>query len=407
MEAASITYGELDERARALGARLQSEGAAGERVLLLYPPGLDYVVAFFGCLYAGAVAVPAYPPQSARNLSRLQAVASDARAAYALTTADICSRLEGGAADTAGLSGLRWLVTDGAEEAGRADDWREPPVTPETLAFLQYTSGSTGDPKGVMVSHGNVLHNSALIARGFGYTPSTECVTWLPLYHDMGLIGGVLQPLYGGFTNTLLSPLSFVRNPYGWLKAISTYKADLSGAPNFAYDLCARRVADGQRATLDLSGWEVAFVGAEPIRPATLERFAAAFAPCGFRRKAFLPCYGLAEATLIVSCGARGAGPSAHTADRSALEQHRVLDTDGEAVASLFSSCGRPLPPQEVVLVNPETRTLCRPDEVGEVWVSGPSVARGYWGRPEETAATMPSPWVPTSGSAKATATRR
>ncbi|HWS53533.1 MAG TPA: condensation domain-containing protein, partial [Pyrinomonadaceae bacterium] len=288
-----------------------------------------------------------------------------------------------------GLEGLRWLVTDGGEGGARAGDWREPSVTPETLAFLQYTSGSTGDPKGVMVTHGNVLHNSALIAHGFRYTPATECVTWLPLYHDMGLIGGVLQPLYGGFTNTLLSPLSFVRNPFGWLKTISAYGADLSGAPNFAYELCARRVTDEQRAALDLRSWEVAFVGAEPIRRATLERFAAAFAPCGFRREAFLPCYGLAEATLIVSCGTRGAGPSTHAADRAALEQHRVLDAAAEADAGLFNGCGKPLPSQQVALVNPETRALCRPDEVGEVWVSGPSVARGYWGRPEETAATF------------------
>ncbi|HEY0375500.1 MAG TPA: condensation domain-containing protein, partial [Pyrinomonadaceae bacterium] len=391
-DAVTISYAELDRQARAIGGRLQAAGAKDECVLLIYPPGLDYIAAFFGCLYAGAVAVPAYPPQLNRTLSRLQAVAADARAKAVLTTASILLRVERSLDHTPELKKIEWLATDAAG-GGTEESWREPLVTSETLAFLQYTSGSTGTPKGVMLSHGNLLHNSALMARGFQYTPLTECVTWLPLYHDMGLIGGVLQPLYGGFPNTLMSPISFVRNPYSWLKAISTFKADLSGGPNFAYDLCARKISDEQRATLDLHNWNVAFTGAEPIRPETLERFAAAFAPCGFRRGAFLPCYGLAEATLIVSCASPGELPLIHAVERDALEQHRVVAAspdagDGDDVLRL-SSCGKPLPGQRVLVVSPESLTECRPDEVGEIWVSGPSVARGYWHREKETEDTF------------------
>ncbi len=390
----TISYAELDRQARAIGGRLQAAGAEGECVLLIYPPGLDYIAAFFGCLYAGAIAVPAYPPQLNRTRARLQAIAADARAKVVLTTASILSHVERSFAYTSELEKIEWLATDIANR-GMEENWREPLVTSETLAFLQYTSGSTGMPKGVMVSHGNLLHNSALMAHGFEYTPFTECVTWLPLYHDMGLIGGVLQPLYGGFPNTLMSPFSFVRNPYSWLKAISTFKADLSGGPNFAYDLCARKISVEQRATLDLHNWKVAFTGAEPIRPETLERFVTAFASCGFQRRAFLPCYGLAEATLIVSCASPGDLPLIHAVKRDALEKNRVMaapfdagDGGGDDVLRL-SGCGKPLPDQKVLIVSPESLTECRPDEVGEIWVSGPSVAQGYWHREKETEDTF------------------
>ncbi|MDQ3804038.1 MAG: fatty acyl-AMP ligase, partial [Acidobacteriota bacterium] len=322
-EPLSLTYGELDRQARAIGARLQAAGAVGERALLLYPPGLDYVAAFFGCLYAGVIAVPAYPPQQNRHLSRLQAVAEDASAKIVLTTTSVLDRFAGKLEHTPSLKALAWHNTDGAE-GGAEDGWQEPPVTGDSLAFLQYTSGSTGAPKGVMVSHRNLLHNSSLLAHGFEYTPETVCISWLPLYHDMGLIGGVLQPLYGGFPALLMSPVSFLRNPYGWLKAISGHRATLSGAPNFAYDLCVRKVTAEQRETLDLRSWEVAFTGAEPIRPETLERFAAAFEPCGFRREAFLPCYGLAEATLVVSSGSKATPPVTRAVNRAELERSRV-----------------------------------------------------------------------------------
>jgi acyl-CoA synthetase (AMP-forming)/AMP-acid ligase II len=239
-----------------------------------------------------------------------------------------------------------------------------------------------------MISHGNLIHNSSLIAQGFGYTQETECLTWLPLYHDMGLIGGVLQPLYGGFATTLMSPLTFARSPYGWLKAISDYQVNLSGAPNFAYDLCVRRVTPEQRASLNLESWRVAFTGAEPIRAATVERFADTFAECGFRREAFMPCYGLAEATLIVSCGSQASPPSFQKIHRRALEENLVQPADASGAAeetTLLSGCGAPLQGQLLRIVNPETREPCNAGEVGEIWVSSPSVAQGYWHRPEET----------------------
>nr|QEO73764.1 AMP-dependent synthetase and ligase [uncultured bacterium] len=386
----SLTYGELDRQARSIAARLQAAGAADERVLLLYPPGLDYVAAFFGCLYAGAVAVPAYPPQQNRHLSRLQAIAADAGAKFVLTTSAVLGRFEGKLDHTPSLKALNWLNTDGIER-GAEGDWREPLISGDSLAFLQYTSGSTGDPKGVMVSHRNLLHNSSLLAHGFEYTPETVCVSWLPLYHDMGLIGGVLQPLYGGFPALLMSPVSFLRNPYGWLKAISGHRATLSGAPNFAYDLCARKVTAEQRATLDLSSWEVAFTGAEPIRAETLERFAEAFGPCGFRREAFLSCYGLAEATLVVSSGSKSSAPVTLAVSRAELERGRVVtdcDVDNEEM-KVVVGCGRGLLDEKLVIAEPESGRECAPGEVGEIWVSSQSVAGGYWGRPEETERTF------------------
>ena len=386
-EQEAIAYADLDHHARAIAAQLQSIGVSGEQVLLVYPAGLEYVAAFFGCLYAGAVAVPTYPPRLNRTLQTLQAVAADSRAKVVLTTNTLLSKTERLVAHAPELKQLRWLTTD-EWPRGVEDEWRDPFVTSDTLAFLQYTSGLMGTPRGVMISHGNLLHNSSLIAQGFGYTAETECLTWLPLYHDMGLIGGVLQPLYGGFATTLMSPLAFARSPYGWLKAISDYKVNLSGAPNFAYDLCVRRVTAEQRASLNLESWNVAFTGAEPIRVATLERFADTFAECGFRREAFMPCYGLAEATLIVSCGSQSAAPSFQRIHRRALEENLVQQADTSSEdgdVTLLPGCGKPLKGEVLRIVNPETRELCKPEEVGEIWVSSPSVARGYWSRPEET----------------------
>lgn len=382
------TYAELDRQARAIGAALQASGATGGRALIFYPPGLDYIAAFFGCLYAGVVAVPTYPPRMNRSLPRTQAIVRDAQATIALTTGAVLSSLESLLSSASDLGELEWIATDQLAE-GLEDDWREPRITQQTLAFLQYTSGSTGTPKGVIVSHENLLHNSTLLAEGFGYSPETRCVTWLPLYHDMGLIGGVLQPLHGGFHNTLMSPMSFLRNPLRWLEVISSRRATLSGAPNFAYELCVRRMSGGQQTNLDLSMWDVAFTGAEPIRPDTLERFNSTFAPYGFRRGAFFSCYGLAEATLIVSGGPKDAPPYVHAVDRVALAQHRIAEPTGENIRQRMVSCGRVLPGQRVVIVHPDSLTACAPAQVGEVWVAGGSVAQGYWNRLEETEQTF------------------
>ena len=391
-EEVHLTYGELDRQARAIAASLQSLGATGERALLLYPPGLEYIAGFFGCLYAGVIAVPAYPPDPARldrTLPRLQAMVADAQATVALTTAPILSMAEFVFAQAPDLAALQWLTTDTLAD-GTEDGWQEPALTGDSLAFLQYTSGSTRTPRGVMLSHDNLLYNSSLIRQAMEVTPDAIVVSWLPPYHDMGLIGAILQPLYAGCTCILMSPVSFLQRPFRWLQAISRYRATISGGPNFAYDLCVRKITPEQRATLDLSCWSLAFNGAEPVRSQTLDRFAAAFEPCGFRREAFYPCYGLAEATLIVSGGLRSVPPVIHTVQGAALEQNRVVDasaTDEDARALV--GCGQNLPGQKIVIVDPETLVQCPPDQVGEIWVAGPSVAQGYWNRPEETEQTF------------------
>jgi acyl-CoA synthetase (AMP-forming)/AMP-acid ligase II/acyl carrier protein len=381
-----LTYGELDRHARAIGALLQGLEAAGERALLLYPPGLDYVAAYFGCLYAGVVAVPAYPPRRNRSLARLQAIVADARATLVLTTTPLLGALRAPAAEPTGLDTLRWLTTDRLEH-GREDRWEEPRLGPDTLAFLQYTSGSTGAPRGVMVSHGNLLHNAKLIRRSFDQTPESHAIIWLPPYHDMGLIGGILQPICTGFPFTLMAPVDFLQRPRRWLQAISRYRATTSGGPNFAYDLCVSKIGPEEREGLDLSSWECAFNGAEPIRPDTLDRFATAFAPHGFRRNAFLPCYGLAEATLLVAGGGKAAPPVVRAFPSAALTRHRVATPRpaGEDTHRLVG-CHVVRSDQELAIVRPESGSPCAPDEVGEIWVGGPSVARGYWNRPEETA---------------------
>lgn len=380
-----LSYRELDRRARSIAVYLQSFCAPGERLLLVYPPGLEYVVAFLGCLYAGMVAVPAYPPRPNRSLSRLQSIFTDAGAAAALTTRGIFPSLERRWVDSPELVTLKWIVTDLLDDAAEA--WKAPDIGGETLAFLQYTSGSTATPKGVRVTHGNLLHNSKGIYHSFGLSSDCEVVSWLPMYHDMGLIGGVLQPLYGGFPVTLMSPLMFLQKPVRWLQAIAQYGAKCSGGPNFAYDLCARKITPEQVAQLDLSCWEVAFNGAEPISASVLDRFSQVFAPAGFRRSAFYPCYGLAEATLFVSGGSRLSPPRLKTVDRQQLEQHRVIaanPTDGEK-ARVLVSCGRALADQIVAIVHPETLVPCADGEVGEIWVSGASVADGYWQNPKAT----------------------
>jgi amino acid adenylation domain-containing protein len=368
-----LTYGELERRARAIGATLLCLGA--ERAVLLYPPGIEYIAALFGCLYAGVTAVPAYPPDPARlsrSLPRLLAIVNDAAPQLVLTTEPIRAAAGALGEGEAAFEGVRWVSTD-AIPRGAEDAWTAPSATRETLALLQYTSGSTAAPKGVMLTHGNLLHNLAAIERAFGHTRDSRGVIWLPPYHDMGLIGGLLQPLYAGFPVTLLSPIDFLQRPLRWLRAISRHRATTSGGPNFAYDLCVRKISKEERAKLDLSSWQVAFTGAEPVRVETLERFVEAFAPCGFRREALYPCYGLAEATLLVSGGNKAALPVVRTSDG----------------ARALVGCGHAMGGQEIVIANPTERRRCAPGEIGEIWVRGPNVARGYWGRLEETQSTF------------------
>ncbi|MHC4829303.1 MAG: AMP-binding protein, partial [Planctomycetota bacterium] len=270
-----LTYAQLHARARAIAARLRETCRAGDRVLLLYPPGLAYIEAFFGCLYAGVIGVPAYPPDPTnldRTLPRLLSVVGDAGPSAILTLSLFKAMSQGLEGAAPALASLPWIASDAiATEDGLA--WEPPAIGRDTIAFLQYTSGSTGDPKGVMVSHGNLLENLELQHRGFGTDSDLRFVSWLPIYHDMGLVGKVLQPLYMGGQLVLMSPVDFLRSPVTWLRAISTFSGTLSGAPNFAYDLCVRKVSIEDRATLDLSSWKLAFNAAEPIRAETMDRF--------------------------------------------------------------------------------------------------------------------------------------
>jgi 8-amino-7-oxononanoate synthase len=385
----SITYAELDRQARAIGAVLESRGMEGERALLLYPAGLDFIAAFFGCLYAQVVAVPAYPPRRNRKMSRIEAIVEDARARVALTTSDVLERIQETLDNEARLRKLTWITTD-VLASGTEDDWHPPDVHGDTLAFLQYTSGSTGHPKGVMLAHSNLLHNSAMISYVCEHTRSGSGVFWLPSYHDMGLIGGILQPMYFGRPNILMSPMAFLQKPFRWLQAISHYRCTISGGPNFAYDLCVEKITREQRDTLDLSSWTVAFNGAEPIRPDTIDKFSEYFAPCGFCRETFFPCYGLAEATLLVSGGFKSSPPVVRWFDAEALEQNLVVDAipDEPGARELVGSGGNLLD-QRAIIVDPETETEAPPGRVGEIWVSGPSVAQGYWNNPQETEYTF------------------
>jgi amino acid adenylation domain-containing protein len=386
-EESTLTYLELDRQARTIAAYLQILNARGERILLLYPPGLDYIAAFFGCLYAGAIAVPSYPPRLNQSLQRIQAIVADSEPMMALTTASILAKVDVMSAQAPELKALRWLATDRIA-SDLFEVWRGPGVIDgSTLAFLQYTSGSTAKPKGVMVTHQNLMCNGLLIQTAFRQDEHSVIVGWLPLYHDMGLIGNVLQPLLTGARCVLMSPMAFLQSPFRWLDAISRYGATTSGGPNFAYDLCVRKISAERRATLDLSSWTTAFNGAEPVRPETLERFAASFEACGFRREAFQPCYGLAEGTLLVSASKSGDPFTLKAFDSASLKSDHAVEAPPDAEgATHLVGCGAALAGEEVTIVDPESLTRCGPGRIGEIWVSGPSVTQGYWGRSEETA---------------------
>ena len=385
----SLNYKELDRRARAIASQLQDYKAVpGERALLLYQPGLDFIAAFFGCLYAGVVAVPAYPPRFNRSIKRLESIVRDAQAKFALTTASWESKIKNHFLSSR-IKEVEFLSTDTVAN-NRADEWVQPAIADDTLAFLQYTSGSTGKPKGVMVTHGNLVHNSSLIKKFFQHSPDSVAVSWLPPYHDMGLIGGIMAPVYIGNSTVLMSPISFLQRPLRWLEAISRYQATTSGGPNFAYELCVNQVIaqPSKIQGLDLSNWDLAFSGAEPVRAATLERFAATFGNCGFRKEAFYPCYGMAETTLMVSGGLKGANPVVKTVSSSALAQNKVSDNRSAGVQT-FVGCGKTASDQQIVIVNPDTFSPCSDSEIGEIWVKGKSVARGYWQKPEQTQETF------------------
>jgi acyl-CoA synthetase (AMP-forming)/AMP-acid ligase II len=388
-EEATWTYSELERRARAVAAQLHAIGAQGQRALLAFPPALDFVAAFLGCLYAGTVAVPIYPPRANRADPRFDAVLADASPIAALTTTSIAAAATAYAAKVPAARGVHWIATDQLD-LSTGDQWQPQLPEPDDIAFLQYTSGSTSRPKGVMVSHKNLMHNEQQIAASMGLDERSIIGSWVPPHHDLGLIGKVVQTLYLGTTGVLMSPLAFLQRPMRWLEAVSRYGVVFSAAPNFAYELCINRATPEQIAKLDLSRWRRAVNAAEPVRPETLERFAETFAPAGFSRAAMQPCFGLAEATVFVSGGNRHLTPRVWHLDRNALElrQVREVDADAPSACSLVS-CGMATPGVQIAIVDPDTRALCSPDQAGEVWVAGPNVAQGYWNLPAATAHTF------------------
>lgn len=383
-----ITYGQLDQRARSIAARIRETAAKGARALLLIPPGLDYVAGYFGCLYAGVIAVPAYPPNPRRPDPRIPSIVADCEPAVALTTAGLLARLDHWRGADTTLDALRWIAADDSIDA--SGEWRRDGTHGADVAMLQYTSGSTAAPKGVVLTHRNLLHNLALIRSAFSVTHGSDDVGvfWLPPFHDMGLIGGILQPCYLGRGAVLMSSATFLQRPLAWLEAMSKYRATTSAAPNFAFDLCVERIKPEETRGLDLSSWHTVFDGAEPIRAETIDRFTRAFADTGFRREAFFPCYGLAEATLFVSGGPWGHGPYSLDVSRAALEEKRVSPaTTGDRLRLV--SAGAPASAQTVRIVDPDTLLRCDERRVGEIWVSGESVASGYWNNAAETRLTF------------------
>jgi acyl-CoA synthetase (AMP-forming)/AMP-acid ligase II len=353
----ALSYAELAGRARGLAATLAARAERGERVLLLLPKGLDFVAAFFACLYAGLVAVPAYPPRRARGRDRLDALALDVEPRVVLTAAASVERIRHWAAE------LPWEppAVLAIEELSCADGPPPSLPAPDDLAFLQYTSGSTAEPKGVMVTHRSLMANEAVIGRAFGQHEGSVIVSWLPLYHDMGLIGGVLQPVYAGARCVLLSPVSFLQRPRRWLEAVSHFRATTSGGPDFAYDLCVRKIGQPQRQGLDLSSWSVAFNGSEPVRAETLDRFGEAFAGCGFDRRAFYPCYGLAEATLFVAGGSVEAEPVVAAVSTRELARDGWRPAATAADARRLVGCGGAWEGHRLAIVDPVTGRACPP----------------------------------------------
>jgi 8-amino-7-oxononanoate synthase len=379
-----LTYAELDHAARAVAVRILEKHPVGSRVLMLYPPGtLDFITGFFGCLYAGCIAVPAYPPRRNRKGARIQGIAEDCQAAVALTTHETANQILRDESMRSETGTMELIGTDSIDRS-IAIQFNEVPILDGDLAVLQYTSGSTGQPKGVMLTHGNLIRNCEIISTLFGEHHSTIGCSWLPTYHDMGLIGGILAPIFFGATMVLLSPMTFLQRPVRWLRAISRYMADTSGGPNFAFQLCVDKVTDEELQGLDLSSWRVAFNGAEPVRASTLEQFSQRFGPVGFRNESHLPCYGMAETTLIVAGGPHHTAPLIRSFGGRQLDARLVLPVPADdSTARKLVGCGVTTANTEILIVHPETLKPLADNEIGEIWVDSPSVGVGYWEKPE------------------------
>lgn len=378
-----VTFAQLNKNARAIAAELQKYHAMGESALLLYRPGIEFITAFLGCLYAKVIPVPVHPVRNPREISRLEGIVQDANPRFILTTSQWFDHFQKIYRSLPFASNVAWLSTDEISPEA-SDNWQLPPIKGSDIAFLQYTSGSTGQPKGVMVTHANLIHNQQMIKEGFQHSKDTVVVGWLPLYHDMGLIGNVLQPLYLGIKAILFPPTLFLRSPITWLRTISQYGATTSGGPNFAYEMCVRKITDEQMQDVDLSSWQLAFNGAEPVKADVLQKFTAKFQKYGFKPEAFYPCYGMAETTLFVSGGNPQEKPMLLGVDEQELENNRLKVVTNKPQKMLVG-CGKIHGRQTVYIVNPETCTRCQPDEIGEIWIAGDSVTAGYRNLPQKT----------------------
>ena len=384
-EVARLTFAELERLAAIVAARLSSHTHPGDRVLLVFPPGLDFLISFYGCLLAGAIAVPIMVPRRTGGRDWTAAIVADCAPRVALTSPEL-ARLRPELAARFAQTQCAWLVADPADESSVL---KLPVRPPAELAFLQYTSGSTSLPKGVMVTHRNLIANLGMIRTALGNARSSTHVSWVPLYHDMGLILNALGALYVGALCVLMAPVTFMQRPLVWLRAIDRYRAEVAGAPNFAFDLCVARFRAEQLVGVDLSSWKVAFNGAEPVRASSLRQFAETFKPYGFSAAALYPCYGLAEATLMVSGRHRGVGPITRAVSRASLLQGQIHPPANDDDCGTLVGCGRSLPGEQLAIVDAETGALLGPGIIGEIWVAGPNVAAGYWQKPEISAATF------------------
>jgi acyl-CoA synthetase (AMP-forming)/AMP-acid ligase II len=386
-EEAALTFGELHRRAMAVAARLRESGSPGERALLLFGPGLDFIIAYFGCVLAGVIAVPMMLPRRNSSLGSSASIVANASPRFLMTNVRVQSTRPD-VIERFSAPQRHWIITEQVAAMNAASP-RLPMLRPDDIAFLQYTSGSTSDPKGVMVTHRNLIENLEMMRHALGNTRQSTYASWIPLYHDMGLIANVLQSLYVGSLCVLLAPMTFMQRPLSWLRAIHRYRAEVAGAPNFAFDLCVQRFRADQMRDVDLSCWKVAFNGAEPVRADTIERFAATFAPYGFDRRAMNPQYGMAEATVMVSAGPRLAGPVIRTVGLDAFRHNEIAPPAGERDKHRMVGCGRSVTGGRLAIVHPATHRLIGSDRIGEIWVSGPHVSKGYWQNPDATRATF------------------
>jgi len=385
-ESAKDTYAEVISKAKAIAAVLQESGKKGDHVLLLFPPGNEFMISFFASILAGMVAIPAYPPRKRKLDPRFLSILNDAKPNFILGTDTIVSELlqaDLGDADLGQIQIVRYESVD----LQRDELWTNPGVTKGDIALLQYTSGSTGKPKGVMVSHWTMIHNLECIRQSFGFDDNLIMSSWLPSFHDMGLIGSLIEPAYAGGTVVYMPPVSFIKSPLNWLKIITNYKATCAGAPNFAYDFCAEKIREEVIESLDLSSLSILYNGSEPIRKKTLEKFQSTFASVGFALSQFFPVYGMAETVLLMSGGDYKAKPVHINVDIKSLENNKVVITDAGATSRNLTGCGFPLLGMSIAIVNHETQEVLPVGEIGEIWTSGGSVTQGYWNNPEETAA--------------------